>query len=219
MSIRKETIDFLKKLKKNNKREWFQENKQEYEKALQNFSDFVQECINETARFEPALKNLKAKDAMFRIYRDVRFSKDKSPYKTHFGAVIAPGGRKSSKPCYYVQISADGAMLAGGRHMPDAGGLKKIRDAIAKKPEALQKILKEKNFSTYFSELDRDGALKTVPRGYAKDHPAAELLKLKSFTVHLPVKEKEAAGPDFLKLALKVFKALKPLNDFLSQAG
>lgn len=216
--LKKSTLDFLKKLKKNNNREWFAANKHLYEDAKTDYEIFVYELIQEIAEFDPSVAGLRPEDSMFRIYRDVRFSKDKSPYKTAFGAVIQEGGRKSGIGGYYFHLQPGNSFSAGGFFMPDPAKLLKIRRAVAENYKEFTRILKAKDFVKYFKTLSEEDKLKTVPKGFAKEHPAAELLKLKSYLVWHGMNDEEVLSKDLIKKAAKIFHAMQPLNKFLNNA-
>ena len=216
--LKKSTLDFLKKLKKNNNREWFAEHKHLYEDAKTDYEIFIYELIQEIAEFDPSVAGLRPEDSMFRIYRDVRFSKDKSPYKTAFGAIIQEGGRKSGLSGYYFHLQPGNSFTAGGFFQPDPAKLLKIRKAVAENYKQLFALMKQKEFVKYFKTLSEEDKLKTVPKGFAKEHPAAEFLKLKSYLVWHEFKDEEVLSKDLIKKAAKIFQAMQPLNNFLNKA-
>lgn len=219
MTIAKHTIDFLSGLKKNNTKEWFQENREEFDQARANFTEVVHQIAKEVAGFDPRIKKAlldKKTVKIFRIYRDVRFSKNKTPYKVNFGGIISPGGMERGNPGYYVHVEPGNSFLAGGLHMPESKVLAKIRISIAKDDRELRKILADPAFKKTFGGLDSYNILKTVPQGYAKDHKAADLLKFKSYLVLKKLPDKEILAKDFEKKAVQTFKTLKPLNDYLA---
>ena len=215
VSVSNSTLQFLKDLNKNNNREWFSENKDRYLAAQANVAEFVELLIEETGKFDAEIQKLDAKKAMFRIYRDTRFSLDKTPYKTNFGASLGMGkGNRISG--YYLHIEPQKSFLAGGVYHPESAVLKKIRAEIAANQEEFLAILNQNEFRNNFRGLSVEDKLKRVPAGYDKDHPMAEFLKLKSFNVIHPISDEalmsETAASDFTK----VFKSIKPLNDFLN---
>lgn len=216
--IQQSTFKFLKDLKKNNNREWFEKNRPRYEQAKNNFIEYVDELIANVSKFDPALKGLEAKKCLFRINRDVRFSNDKSPYKTNFGASINPGGKKSPIPGYYVHIEAGECFIAGGSYMPEPDKLKAIRQEIDYNLKEFKKIVEEKTFKKLFKDLYAEGKLVTAPKGYPKEHVAIEFLKLKHFIASYDTNEKEALSKAFPKKSIEVCKALYPLNKFLRRA-
>ncbi len=214
----KKVLTFLKKLEKNNDRDWFKANKGEYDAAYEEFLAFVEKIIVGISKFDPEIVGLDAKNAIFRIYRDVRFSKDKSPYKTAFGASITPGRGKMSSAGYYVHVQPKSSMLAGGKYMPEAAELLAIRNAIIDRPKEFLKIEKAKKFKEFFGEISGE-KLKTAPKGFAKDHEMIEYLRLKSFVAyHNDIPDKTVLDPKFDRYVLSVFKAMKPLNDFMRGA-
>lgn len=214
----KSIIPFLETLGQNNNRDWFTANKKEYDKAQKELSSFLELLIAELAKTEPELADLKPKDCMFRIYRDVRFSKNKDPYKTNMGAVIAPGGRKSSKAFYYLHLSPESCFLAGGQYVPDADKLKLIRQEVDYNLKDLENLMAAPAFKKYFGDLDQTEKLKNAPKGYELDNPAIEYLKLKSFTVSHEFKPPQIGKADFLNFCLEVYDAMRPFNRFLNQA-
>ncbi len=217
-TIQPKTFAFLKALKKNNNRDWFNEHKSEYENAKDNVLGFIQELVVAFSTFDSSLRGLEAKDCLFRIYRDTRFSKDKTPYKTNLGASINAGGKKSMGPGYYVHLEPGGSFIAGGIWMPPADEVKKIRQEIDYNGKDLKKILTKPSFKKAFGGLSREHALKTAPKGYPKDHPDIELLKLNSFIVWKNVSDKDILGPKSIKTLTTLGKEMKPLMDFLKTA-
>ncbi|HEU4718935.1 MAG TPA: DUF2461 domain-containing protein [Bacteroidia bacterium] len=217
--IKKETLGFLSRLKKNNNRDWFEKNKQLYLDAKENVENTVEEIIAEVRKIDRRIPaELSARKCMFRIYRDIRFSKDKRPYKTNMGAMINPGGKMASVPGYYIHFEPGRTFLAGGIYMPGPAELAKIRQEIDYNFRDFKKIVSDKSFKKYFGELDQDDKLVTTPKGYAKDHPAIEFLKLKSFIVVAEISEKDTLSKNFAKTVAPVFKAMQPLHKFLQQA-
>ncbi|HRS38292.1 MAG: DUF2461 domain-containing protein [Bacteroidia bacterium] len=217
-TIQPKTFAFLKALKKNNNRDWFNDHKSEYENAKDNVLGFIQELVVAFSTFDSSLRGLEAKDCLFRIYRDTRFSKDKTPYKTNLGASINAGGKKSMGPGYYVHLEPGGSFIAGGIWMPPADEVKKIRQEIDYNGKDLKKVLTKPSFKKAFGGLSREHALKTAPKGYPKDHPDIELLKLNSFIVWKNVSDKDILGPKSIKTLTTLGKEMKPLMDFLKTA-
>ncbi len=210
-------IEFLDALNANNNREWFNENKKQYEKARQEVEQFVDHLIPNVLKFDPEIGPLTSKQTMFRIYRDVRFSKDKTPYKTYFGAFIAPGGRKSDKAGYYMHISADECFIGGGSHNPMGEYLKKIRSEIYYNVDEFKSIINNKKFTSTFKVLQGE-RLKRPPTGYPKDFPDIELLKHKDFTVFQTIEKSKVTSPDFDQYVMDVFKTMKSFIEFLNRA-
>lgn len=209
---------FLTSIAKNNNREWFEKNKPKYLEAKVLFDDFVEAFHKELLKFDESLSGLNPRKLAFRIYRDVRFSKDKRPYKVNMGAGLSAHGKMEQEPGYYVHIEPGKSFIAGGFYMPNPENLAKIRQEIDYNAKAFLKILSDKKFKKYFSGLDDFDRLKTAPKGYPKDHPHIDLLKNKSFIVSHYFTDKQVRDKKFVKTAAEVAKALKPLNDFLLNA-
>jgi uncharacterized protein (TIGR02453 family) len=214
-TIDKQTIQFLKDLKKHNDRDWFHANKSKYESAKENFYTFVNALLKELGKLEPAVAELTAKDCTFRINRDIRFSKDKSPYKTNFGALLT-GKQNMRKAAYYLHLAPDEVFLAGGVYRPEPKTLRAVRQEIAYNAEDFLKIINTKSFKQYFV-LDNE-MLSKVPQGYDKNHPMAEYLKAKDMLALHNVEPAEIYSDKFLSYCMKIFKAMKPFNDFLNVA-
>ena len=213
-NISASTLQFLNTLEKNNNREWFNENKNLYLEAKENVELFVESLIQEIATFDEEILRIDPKKAVFRIYRDVRFSKNKIPYKTHFGASLGMGkGSKISG--YYLHIEPGKSFLAGGVYNPEPAVLKQIRNEIRASGEDLLKIIEQKDFRNNFRGLSVEHKLQRVPAGFEKDDPMAEFLKLKSFTVSYPISDETLLDPHAAKNFAKIMKSIKPLNDFL----
>lgn len=213
------TLTFLKQLGKNNNRDWFEQRRPTYLEAKDGFDDFLEALHKDLLKFDDGLSTMNPRKIAFRIYRDVRFSKDKRPYKTNMGAGFSPGGKMEQEPGYYVHIEpGDKSFVAGGLYMPEPKTLAKIRQEIDYNPEKLLKILNEKKFKSYYGGLSDYDKLKTMPKGYAKDHPQIEILKNKSFTVSHNFKDSEVTKPDFKKKLVEACKLIKPLNEYLKEA-
>lgn len=177
--ITKNIISFLHELKENNNREWFQANKNKYETAKSDFENFVINFIPEVIKIDKDLGLLQAKDCIFRIYRDTRFSKDKTPYKTNFGAFFVKGGKSSWRHAgYYIHIEPDGCFMGGGIHIPPPDVLKIVRKEIYYNIEEFKAILENKKFKATFGPMDAD-KVKTAPRDFPADFPEIDLLKFK----------------------------------------
>lgn len=209
---------FLKAIAKNNNREWFEKNKPKYLQAKTLFDDFVEAFHKELLKFDESLSGLNPRKLAFRIYRDVRFSKDKRPYKVNMGAGLSAHGKMDQEPGYYIHIEPGKSFIAGGFYMPNPENLTKIRQEIDYNTKVFLKILNDKKFKKYFSGLDVFDKLKTAPKGYPKDHPHIDLLKNKSFVVSHYFTDKQVQDKKFVKTAAEVAKAMKPLNDFLKSA-
>lgn len=210
-------LDFLDILSKNNNREWFNENKNQYLIAKEMFEKFVTKLIKQTSKFDTSLEGLDAKDCIFRIYRDVRFSKNKKPYKDHFGAYISNGGRKSNLAGYYIHISNSKSFLGGGLHSPDKTTLKKIREDIDYDSSTLRKIIGDKKFIKTYNSLFGD-KLKIAPKDYPNNHPDIDLLRYKEFTAIKTINKDTITDTDFTSYVVQNFRVLKPLLDHLNKA-
>ena len=215
----KKTLDFLKKIKKNNDRDWFLKNKLVYEEAKAEFEKVISDVLTKSIKFDKTLAALEAKKTLFRINRDVRFSKDKSPYKTNFGAFINAAGKNSTLPGYYIHIEPGNSFIAGGCYMPEADKLAAIRQEIDYHFSDFKKLLAQKEFKKYFGgKLSDEEKLVNPPKGYDKENPAVEFLKYKHFIVLHKVDDKKLLGPKFPQYVADVLKAMQPFNLFLKKA-
>lgn len=213
------TLHFLKKLKINNNREWFDSNKTEYLASKEIFEEFVSELIKGINKFDKKVSlDLKPKDCTFRIYKDVRFSKDKTPYKNNMSASINPGGKKSNIPGYYFHLEPEACFLAGGVYMPMPDDLKAIRQEIDYNPLPLINVLKSASFKKEFNGLDEEDKLKNPPKGFNKDHAHSEILKNKHFIVSKKFENKVILKKEGLSKTLDSFKAMYPFLDYLRKA-
>jgi uncharacterized protein (TIGR02453 family) len=215
------TIKFLRDLKKNNVKEWFDANRKQYEAAKEDFAALVKRVIEIHGKKDESIASLLPKDCMFRINRDIRFSKDKSPYKTNFGASINRGGRKSIFAGYYFHCEpgAD-SFVGGGLWIPEPENLKKVRQEIDYSFDEFKKIIDSKKFTAVYNELYKgeDVMLSREPKGYEKDNPAIEYIKMKSFLAMQPLTDADLAGKDLLKKITTAFEALQPLVMFINRA-
>lgn len=211
-------LDFLKKLSKHNDRAWFEKNKDAYLTAKDNFEKLVTAFLAELIKFNPELAGLNPKKLPFRIYRDVRFSKDKSPYKTNMGAGFSPNGKLIEEPGYYIHLEPGRCFIAGGIYMPNPVNLSKVRQEIDYNGERLEKIMKDRKFKKWFKDFSEFDKLKTVPKGYPKDHPRLDWLKHKTFIVSHSFTDVQAKDKEYLKQLVEAAKAMKPLVEFLKEA-
>lgn len=210
MHILPATLQFLKDLSQNNNREWFQANKARYEAALANMKQFttaVENALGETDHLEEA--------TLFRIYRDVRFSSDKSPYKNNFGIGFSRA-TKRLRGGYYLHIEPGASFVGGGFWQPNAEDLKRIRDEFAVDDKPIRQIIADATFQQYFGAIQGE-ELKTAPKGYEKDHPAIDLIRKKSFTVHRNFTDAAVLGDDFLREVKLTFEAMRPYFDYMSE--
>jgi len=210
------TLKFIKELKTNNNKPWFDANRKKYEEAKTDFISFVDNLLAAIAKFDPAISSLKAKGCIFRINRDVRFSKDKSPYKTNMGAYMNPGGKKVNTPGYYFHCEPGQAFAAGGLYGPEPAVLAKVRQEIDYSFDDWKKIVNDKGFKKYFPKVDGIETLSRPPKGYTDDNPAIEFLKMKSFIVSRPLTDVQLTDKSLIKEVAKTFEAMKPMIDFLN---
>ncbi|HNX79623.1 MAG TPA: DUF2461 domain-containing protein [Prolixibacteraceae bacterium] len=213
----KEILQFLAELETNNNREWFNAHKKRYEAAREKMLFITELFVNEIRKFDPDIPVMDPKDCLFRIYRDVRFSLDKSPYKTHFGSYIAKGGHKSQRAGYYFHVQPGESFLGGGIWMPPAEVLKAIRFAVYDHPEEFLSILEDPGFRKYFKEFDAE-KLKTAPKGFPPDFPYIDLLKPKSYAFGTTLTEEELVNNQLFGKGLDAFRELYKLNRFLNDA-
>lgn len=202
---------FLKKLGKNNNRDWFTENKPTYQDAHENFKAFAAELDKEMQAWD----NIE-KMKLFRIYKDVRFSKDKTPYKTSFSGGFSRATKKL-RGGYYFHLEPGGkSMVGGGFWKPEPKDLKRIRQEIAMDDKPLRKIMNSATFKKHWGQIEGD-QVKTAPKGFPKDHPAIDLLRYKSYIVSHNFTDKEVMTPGFAKEVLKYLKATRPFFDYMSE--
>jgi uncharacterized protein (TIGR02453 family) len=212
------SISFLRKLKENNYKEWFHENKPMYDEAKKEFEDFVFSFIHEACQIDKTIGTVEPKNCIFRIFRDVRFTNDKTPYKTNFGAYVAKGGgRKSEYAGFYVHIEPGNSMLAGGVWMPQPDVLKAIRNEIYHNVEEFTQIITAEDFKHHFGEISKEDMLKTAPKDFPKDWPNIDLLKYKSYTLGKLLSDESVNGDKFMEEIRKVFTAMLPFNNFMNR--
>lgn len=215
----KKPFTFLSKLAKNNNRDWFEKNKPEFLEIKAAFESFVSELFDLLLAFDESLAGQDPRKFVFRIYRDVRFSKDKKPYKKFISAGISSAGKGMGKPGYYLQLEpGNKSFVCVGLFAPPADVLAKVRQEIDYNGDALQKIVNDRAFRKNFEKFWDDDKLKTAPKGYPKDHPHIEWLKLKSFVVLHRFTDEEVFDRKFVNKVAAVIRTGKPLNDFLASA-
>ena len=210
-------LQFLGKLKKNNNKEWFDKNKKEYDELRKEIIVFVADVIKRIRVFDTGMDGLEAKQCMFRINRDMRFSKDKSPYKTNFGLTFNRGGKSSPFAGYYLHIQPNECFIAGGSYAPTPEHLAAIRQEIDYNFDEFKKIFSSKEFKKYFGELSGEKLVRP-PKGYELDNPVIEFLKHKQFLMWHSFDEKKLSEKDFSTYCITVFKAMKPMLDFMNRA-
>lgn len=214
----KDIFDFLKELKENNNKEWFDKNRDRYQSAKKIFEEFSELLISEVNKIDKSVGLPEAKKCIFRIFRDVRFSKDKTPYKSNFGCFIAQGGRKSIYPGYYFHYEPGSSFVGGGIYCPPKETLLATRTEIYENPEEFISILNKPSFKKVYSELWQDDKLKTCPKNFPKDFEHVDLLRYKSYTAVTNIEDKELLSDKLVDKILDSFKELKPLNDFINNA-
>ena len=218
--LSKDTLQFLDDLKANNNRDWFLENKKRYEAVKKDYQQLVGDFLDVMKPLDPSLEMLEVKNCTFRINRDIRFSKDKTPYKSHLGVWLSSGVKGMNRSGYYLHLEKGASFIAGGLYCPEPEDLKKMRKEIAYFHDDLETILNKKDFKKEFKDFDRNekNMLKNPPRGFEKEHPAIEFLKLKSFESSQRIDIAEATKKDFVATMSKKLIVLKPLNDFINRA-
>ena len=216
--LSKESLQFIDDLTANNNRDWFLDHKKRYEKFKEDYQNLVAAFLAAMKPLDATLELLEVKNCTFRINRDIRFSKDKTPYKNHLGIWMSPGFKGSNRAGYYIHLGRNESFIAGGFYSPEAVDLKKVRKEIAFFYDDLEEIVEEKSFKTIYGNLDTTNSLKNAPKDYEKDHPAVEFLKLKSFTATQKINFTDAVNPNFVKETVAKLILLKPLNDFLNRA-
>lgn len=214
------TIRFLKDLTKNNDKTWFEKNRKDYDTAKNDFEQFVSTVLEKLSLKDEEIRSLKAKECLFRINRDIRFAKDKTPYKNNMGASISRGGKKSVYAGYYFHCEPGQSFAGGGIWMPMPEETKKIRQELDYCFDEFQKIIHSKSFVSVYGDLNKDKeyTLVNLPKGYEKDNPAAEYLKLKSWIAMKTFSDKDLTSETLVDDVVKTFEALQPLLKFINRA-
>jgi uncharacterized protein (TIGR02453 family) len=220
LMLEPQTLRFLSQLKKNNNKPWFDAHRAAYEASRIDFSNFIQLLIDALQKTDTTITGMTSRECLFRINRDIRFSKDKTPYKSNFGASIKRDGRKSGFAGYYFHCEPGNSFIGGGLWMPDAAQLKNVRQEIDYNWEEFHQILHEKNFKKTYGDLYKgaDVSLSTMPKGYDKDNPAADYLKLKSFIAETRLSDEELTKGSLHKKTIMAFEALQPLLAFINRS-
>ena len=217
--LKTSTFKFLKDLKKNNNKTWFDKNKSGYLDAKEDAEHFVEQLIEGLGKIDADIAPLHVKDSTYRIYRDIRFSSDKTPYKTHMGAFLNKGGKKAPTAGYYLHMQPGQSMAGGGLWMPMPAELGKVRQEIDYNFAEWTKILGDRKFKKYFPEgLDKEEILSRPPKGYDAENPAIGFLKLKSFVVTRSLTDSQMTSPSILKEVLNTFASMKAFVYFLNRA-
>ena len=213
--IEKSTFKFLNELKKNNNREWFQANKNQYDLAHTNVLDFADD-INAQMSKSDQIVQVSAKKMLFRIYRDVRFSKDKTPYKTGFMGGLKRDTKWLRGGYFFAIKPGNESVIAGGFWNPNSQDIKRIRKEIEMDSSPMRKLIKAKSFKSHFGELTGD-EVKTAPKGYNKEHPDIDLIRKKQFLLIKKFSDKEVLSPEFSADVISTFKAMRPFFDYMSE--
>jgi uncharacterized protein (TIGR02453 family) len=214
------TLTFLKKLVKNNNKPWFDAHRNDYEQAKTDFEDFVQSLLDSHSKKDADLRGLTAKKCTFRINRDVRFSKNKSPYKNNFGASMDRGGKKSGFAGYYFHLEPGKSFAGGGLWMPSPENTKKVRQEIDYCYTEFKKIVTAKKFTSLYGDLytGENTQLVKLPQGFEKDNPAAHYLRFKSWLAIKDIPDDVITSPDLIKITLRAFETLQPFNHFINRS-
>lgn len=214
------TIKFLKDLKKNNTKEWFDTNRKIYEFAKEDFLNLTADVLKGIAAKDETLAQLEPKKCVFRINRDVRFSKDKSPYKTNMGMSLSKGGKVAMSAGYYFHLEPQACFIGGGIYMPMPDDVKKIRQEIDYNFNEFKKIITSKKFVATFGDVNKSAeySLTRPPKGYDENNPAIDYIKLKSWIASTAIKDEELTDKDLAKKIVSTFEVIKPLLDFLNRA-
>ncbi|MBK8517452.1 MAG: DUF2461 domain-containing protein [Saprospiraceae bacterium] len=217
--IQQTTLEFLKKLKQNNNKPWFDAHRKQYDNVKADYLACAGAILSEMKRIDVSLDMVTPKDCVFRINRDIRFSSDKSPYKTNLGIALHPGGKKFNKAAYYLHIEPDSSFIGGGLWLPEAALLSKVRKEINYFYADLRSILDNPEFMKTYGDLDVEEGQKLVrpPKGYDADNPAIEYLKLKSFTISAPVSDALLTSDTMVSSIIKSFSILKPFLSFINR--
>jgi len=210
-------LNFLKDLEANNAREWFDLNRDRYDTTRKQFLVVAEQLIHDIRQFDDEVPALNPKDCVFRIFRDVRFSKDKLPFKSNYGCFVARGGKKSGFAGYYLHIQPGECFLSGGIYMPLPEYLQAIRQEIYYHPKNYIDLIENKEFKSAFT-LEYSNKLKTAPKGYPKDWEHLELIKNRNYAFGHRIEEQELFAPDFMEKAINHFKIIYPLNRYLNKA-
>ncbi len=218
MKINKNILNFLSELKLNNNRIWFTENKDRFTEIQSELVSLTGYFLSKIEKFDQSLKGVDPKSCIFRIYKDVRFSKDKSPYKTNFGIFMRGGNRKIEGTGYYLHMEPGESLIGGGCYMPDPKSLFKIRERIITDSKGIKKILEDRKFIQEFGTEFYAEKLKTAPKGFDKEHPMIELLKYKGFAVVKKIKNSDLTSDHFIEDTVQSYRTIYPLNQFIEEA-
>lgn len=213
------TLQFLIQLKRNNNKPWFDAHREKYLAAKSDFENLIQQVIKEYGKKDFDISTLQAKDCIFRIYRDIRFSKNKTPYKTYLSAEIHKGGKRIYHPGFYISIEpGENSYCGGGLWHPEGEYLRKVRQEIDYNLDGFRSIIEDRKFKNVFGRLDQSDTLVRPPKEYEESNPAIAYLKLKSFIADAPLSDQELVSKRLVKKITTILTTMKPLTDFLSSA-
>lgn len=216
--INKDILFFLAQLSKNNNKEWFDKNRKDYQNLRTEFLVFIQQWITELSHFDAEIENIEAKNCIFRINRDIRFSNNKQPYKTNFGAYISKGGKKSNYGGYYLHLEPNNCFFGAGIYDTEPTELAKIRQEIDYNFMEFKTIIENQQFQKTFDTLNTENKLKKAPKGYDESNEAIEYLKLKNFIIGTRIEDKMICSPNFNQYLVELSKQSIPFIRFLNQA-
>jgi uncharacterized protein (TIGR02453 family) len=212
-----EVLNFLSELKENNNKEWFDQNRDRYQECRKKMLFLTELIIHEVGKFDPEISNLNPKNCLFRIFRDVRFSNDKTPYKTNMGSLIAKGGRKGINAGYYLHVEPGASFVGGGSYCPPPDALKAFRTEILDHPEDFKKLINKESFRKIYPEF-YDDKLRTAPKGFPKNFPDIDLLKYKSYAFGSNIDDLAVSSDAYVGIIVNAMKELYPVNRFLNTA-
>ncbi|KAK1989015.1 hypothetical protein LZ30DRAFT_744633 [Colletotrichum cereale] len=232
-TVHKNTLLFLKDLKAHNQRSWLKSHDGEYRRALKDWNSFVETITPKAIEVDFTIPELPAKDLVFRIHRDIRFSKDPTPYKAHFSAAWSRTGKKGPYACYYIHLEPGSCFIGGGLWCPEASHLQKLRESIDERPRRWRRALNDERFKRTFlpkaakkggeegalkafAETNKGNALKTKPKGYLADHRDIELLKLRNFTISKKIDDRIFTEEDAQDKVCEIIAAMHPFITFLN---
>lgn len=213
----KNVMNFLKALRRNNNKEWFNDNRKRYEAAKEQMLFFTELMIDEVRKFDEDIPLISPKECLFRIFRDIRFSNDKTPYKTHMGSFIARNGRKSERAGYYIHIEPGNSFLGGGIWHPQTEPLRAIRSEIFDNPSGFKEVIEAPDFRKYYKTIEGE-KLKTATKGFPKDFEDIDLLRYKSYAFGFTVNDQTILSYDFLGITVDAFKELYKANRYLNSS-
>lgn len=211
-------LSFLRELAQHNNRDWFNENKIRYQESREIFREFIDEVLSGISIFDPALIGVEGKDSIFRIYKDIRFTKDKTPYKTNFGSWMARGGRKSNDAGYYFHLQPDASFMAAGVYMPPKENLHLIRQEIVFNPDGYREVFNDPWINEHYERSGEEDKLKKGPAGFPQDHEMIDAIKYRHYIFSKNYTNSEVAGRDFARKLAEDYRGLFPVVNYLNNA-